>query len=424
MVRTPEPTGTTSRPRSSGAPTSLAGGRYRLGELIGTGGMGLVHRAHDDVLGRDVAVKLLADNLAADAEARRRFEREAQAAARLTHPNVVQVYDVGEEDGRPYFVMELVDGPSLADLLHTRGTLPAREVEAVAIDALRGLARAHAAGLLHRDLKPGNLMRAPDGTVKVTDFGVAQATELPQMTRTGLVLGTLPYLAPERLTGAPASVRTDLYGLGATLLELLTGAPPDTRLDTSGVQVHGPGDLDTVPPSLAGLVQRCLAKDPEERPVSAEAALDLLTGSAPLPPRLDDDRTRTQVLPAVHDAPTQVVGSSRDDAPTQAVGALDEADPVTEPHPLRARGWTRWLALGGLAALLVAALIGLGNETATTPPPAQDAPAETPAPEVTTDTPSGETPADATLPDGGAPPGDTPAETVENLRDWILDQAG
>lgn len=380
-----------------GVPVTVAGGRYRLERLLGAGGMGIVHAAHDQLLGRDVAVKLLADNLAADPESRARFEREARAAARLTHPHVVSVFDVGEETGRPYFVMELVDGPSLAERLRARGTLPATEVIAIAIHGLRALHAAHTAGVLHRDLKPANLLLAADGTVKVTDFGVAQATELPQMTRTGLVLGTLPYLAPERSTGTPASVRSDLYAFGATLLELLTGRPPDTTQADGGTPVHDPVELDTAPPHLAGLIQRCLARDPDGRPASAQAALELLgpAGQVSGAGGVGD----TQVLPGPADVTTVAV---EPDASPRTVTAAD--DRRARAFPARRRA--RWLPLVGLAGLLVAALIGLSGES---PSPTAPSPGAGAA---------------STADPGDAAGSDRAAATVRELRDWILDQAG
>ncbi|MBW3659520.1 MAG: serine/threonine protein kinase [Actinobacteria bacterium] len=384
-----------------GGPSTVGDGRYVLGDVLGSGGMGVVRRAVDEVLGRNVAVKLLADNLSLDPEARERFAREAQAAARLTHPNVVQVFDVGEEDGRPYFVMELVPGPSLGDVIRETGPMSAAEVEAAATHTLRGLARAHAAGLLHRDLKPGNLLRSPDGTVKVTDFGVAQAAELPGMTRTGLVLGTLPYLAPERLAGAPATVASDLYGLGATLLELLTGVSPDVQLgasrDTPWQQ------LDTVPPHLAGLIRSCLARDPADRPASAQEALAILEGDLP-PPEAPAPGPATEVLPVEGHAPTVAVSAG---SPSGATTVDDPAAPPApaaaagHPQPLRARGWVRWVVLLGLALLLLLALSSLlrGGD---------GVPADGDVP-----------PADAPADPDGVPAGDTPAETARNLAEWL-----
>jgi serine/threonine protein kinase len=250
--------------------TALANGRYVLGRQLGAGGMGIVRVAHDEVLHREVAVKLLADNLAADPEARERFLREARAAARIHDPHVVAVHDVGDEAGRPYLVMEHVDGPSLADILATEGRFDPHEVVEVAAQALAGITRAHDAGLLHRDVKPGNLLRAPDGTIKVTDFGVAEAADVPGLTRTGFVIGTRSYLAPERRRGLSADARTDLYALGATLVELLTGRPPS----------DDPFELpDDTPSGLARLVGKLLSEDPDDRPADTEEALAILAGN-------------------------------------------------------------------------------------------------------------------------------------------------
>jgi eukaryotic-like serine/threonine-protein kinase len=249
---------------------SLADGRYVLGGQLGAGGMGIVRRARDRHLDRDVAVKLLADNLAADPEARERFLRESRAAARIGHPNVVAVHDVGEDLGRPYFVMELIEGPSLAEVLRERGPLDAQQVARIAEDALAGLAKAHASGLVHRDVKPGNLLLGPDGVVKVTDLGVVGADDETGLTRTGFVVGTRSYLAPELRTGAPATPRSDLFALGATLVELLTGRTPP-----AGSVPEVPAGA---PAGLYRLLPRLLAVEADNRPPDAAAALALLRG--------------------------------------------------------------------------------------------------------------------------------------------------
>jgi eukaryotic-like serine/threonine-protein kinase len=295
--------------------TALADGRYVLGRQLGAGGMGVVRTAHDEVLHREVAVKLLADNLAADPEARERFLREARAAARIHDPHVVTVYDVGDEAGRPYLVMELVDGPSFADVLATEGKLDPDAVVEVAAQALAGIARAHDADLLHRDVKPGNLLRHPDGTVKVTDFGVAEAADTPGLTRTGFVIGTRSYLAPERRRGRPADRRTDLYALGATLVELLTGRPPPE---------DEPAELpDDVPLGLARLVGALLAEDPDRRPATAEDALEILAGrgasTAEQVTEAIDDR-------AVVDAETLLVGGTDEQQPQRSAPAVPAND--------------------------------------------------------------------------------------------------
>src|SRR5581483_3884190 len=217
-----------ARPVSTLALDTPLAGRYRVDRLLGRGGMALVYLAHDEALDRPVAVKLLSDTLAADEEYRARFLREARVAARLAHRNIVRIYDAGEQDGRPYIVMECVPGGTLDQVLLTRGRLLPAEAVAVAIQVCDGLDCAHAAGLVHRDVKPQNLLVAADGTVKIADFGIARPLEAPRLTATGIVLGTAAYLAPEQSEGEPVTAAADLYALGAVLYELLTGRPPHT----------------------------------------------------------------------------------------------------------------------------------------------------------------------------------------------------
>jgi serine/threonine protein kinase len=276
----------------------LSDGRYRLERPLGHGGMATVYLARDAELDRPVAVKILAESLAADAAFRKRLLREARLAARLSHPNVVSVYDVGEtEDGRPYVVMECVEGVTLADLLQERDRLPAEEAVVLAVQACCGLAHAHAAGLVHRDVKPQNLLLREDGTLKVADFGIARAAETTALTQVGTVLGTAAYLSPEQAAGEEVTSATDVYALGAVLFELLTGRPPyvgDSLADLAAKQAEGaiapvselaPG----VPRRVEDAVMRSLARNPAYRPQSAEElARELAPGSsepptAPLP---------------------------------------------------------------------------------------------------------------------------------------------
>lgn len=359
-------------------PETLADGRYRLHRRLGAGGMGIVVQATDARLDREVAVKLLADNLAADEVARERFLREARAAAMVSDPHVVQVHDVDEEAGRPYFVMELVDGPSLEDVLARGGPLPPEEVADVAADALAGLARAHATGLLHRDLKPGNLLRRPDGLIKITDFGVAQATNASELTRTGMVVGTGPYLAPERAAGEVASVRTDLYALGATLHELLTGRRPTTD---PGPEAFG----QDVPPRLRRLLERLLAHDPRLRPASAEAALALLAGEV-------DTATQPAGImaapPAAADPTGDADGAATMTPSTDSPTGDDEASPRTTAV---AWGTVVAIAVGLLLVALAFQALRGGDEA---------------------DTPT------------GVERADEPAETARNLADWLQERTG
>jgi len=257
-------------------------GRYEIERPLGHGAMAVVDLAHDLELGRPVALKRLAENLARDDEIRPRFLREAKLAARLSHPNVVRVYDVGESDGRPFIAMEHVDGESLAELLARRGRLPADEAAALGAQAALALAAAHDAGLVHRDVKPHNLLLDRDGTLKLGDFGIAFGLEGTKLTVAGTVLGTAAYLAPEQARGERVTAAADVYALGVVLVELLTGAPGRTA-------PTGP---------LAGTLTRCLAADPRQRPTAAELARELAaTTPAARTVHLPATRRRRRRLP-------------------------------------------------------------------------------------------------------------------------------
>ncbi|MGH2957856.1 MAG: serine/threonine-protein kinase [Solirubrobacterales bacterium] len=221
-------------------------GRYELERRLGHGGMATVFRARDRELGRTVALKLLADNLAGDDDVRKRFKREARLAAKLDHPNVVQVFDVGEEGDRPFIVMEHVDGGTLTDRLERRRrALPTREALPVLQQLCEGLGHAHDRGLVHRDVKPQNLLlRDEDGCLKIVDFGIARAVEDTRLTKTGLVVGTDRYMAPEQLADGKLSPATDVYACGVVADEIL----PANR-----------------PAALTEIVERCLREDPRER---------------------------------------------------------------------------------------------------------------------------------------------------------------
>ena len=261
--------------------------RYRLDRPLGHGGMATVYLARDTELDRPVAVKVLAENAAGDDGLRERFVREARLAARLSHPNVVSVYDAGEEDGRPYLVMEHVQGETLAGVLARRGRLPPEEVRGLALQAARGLAHAHAAGLVHRDIKPQNLLLRDDGTLKIADFGIARAAEGTALTQAGTVLGTAAYLSPEQALGEEVTPAADVYSLGAVLYELLTGRPP--------LEIHSLAELakpaaiapvrelaPEVPTDLEDVVMRCLARNPAYRPTDLER--ELAPGEPPTQP--------------------------------------------------------------------------------------------------------------------------------------------
>jgi len=271
----------------------LERGRYAITGLVGRGGMALVYRADDLEDGGEVAVKMLADNLACDAEIRRRFLREAQLAERLSHPNIARVLDHGELDGRPSIVLELVDGPTLADELERRGPLTPERTRELGSAIASGLAHAHARGLVHRDVKPHNLLLDGDGRVKISDFGIARVLDDTQVTQAGTVLGTAAYLAPEQAAGEPVTAAADVYALGVVLYEALTGKTPHPARTLTELLVaqqssapQPPGELAVdVPVELESLILRCLAADPAARPTADEVERTL-SGELEAPTRI------------------------------------------------------------------------------------------------------------------------------------------
>ena len=262
----------------------VLGSRYRLGPLLGRGGMAEVFEGHDERLDRPVAVKVLRPEMAADPGIRDRFEVEARSAARLSHPNVVAVFDTGEDGGTPFLVMERLPGETLADRM-AAGPVDQAWLRRVAGDVLGALGAAHRAGIVHRDVKPGNILIASDGCAKVADFGIAKSLELAgDVTGTGLLVGTPAYLAPERLDGRPATERSDLYALGVVLYEALAGSKPfagDTPVAVANAVLNDvPPRLAAlrpdVDPGLAAAVERAMARDPAARPATARELARLL----------------------------------------------------------------------------------------------------------------------------------------------------
>ena len=265
----------------------ILGDRYQLGSLLGVGGMARVYVASDRVLERQVAVKVLSPPYAQDPSFVERFRREARAAARLSHPNIVAVFDSGSDAGLHYLVMEYVTGQSLAELLADRARLAPREAVEVGVEVCAALAVAHAQGLVHRDVKPANVLVGDDGRVKVTDFGIVKAAAMATLTGTGTVLGTAAYLSPEQAQGGPVDARSDLYSLGCVLYELLCGSPPfGSGADGPPVAVatrhlHQPPEPPSahnpqVDPELDAVVLTALAKDPAQRYQSAIELVDAL----------------------------------------------------------------------------------------------------------------------------------------------------
>ena len=270
---------------------TLAAGRYRVERELGRGGMATVYLAEDEELGRAVAVKVLPEHLAGEEAFRARFLREARLAGGLSHPNVVRVYDAGEAEGRPFIVMEYVPGTSLAEIRR----LPVTRVVDLGMQACAGLQHAHEAGLVHRDVKPANLLVRVDGELKIADFGIARAAASTRHTQAGTLLGTAAYLAPEQIAGEDATPASDIYSLGAVLYELLTGRTPysfgslgDLAAKQSDGVIEPAGDLADVPREVEAAVMHALAREPRFRPESAaELAQELApstTGAEPTRP--------------------------------------------------------------------------------------------------------------------------------------------
>jgi len=251
-------------------------GRYELDARVGAGGFGEVWRATDTILGRPVAAKLLYAGYAQHGEALARFRAEARHAGGLSHENIARVYDYGDPDGSepPYLIMEFIDGPPLAEVLR-RGPLSPLQTARILAQAAAGLAAAHEAGLVHRDVKPGNLLIGPRGVVKITDFGLARTADSAPLTVTGMLVGTPGYLAPERAAGASATPAADLYALGIIGYECLAGNPPFTGTPLEVTRAHCSQPLPELPPSapadLAALIGHLTARRPADRPASAAA---------------------------------------------------------------------------------------------------------------------------------------------------------
>ena len=324
--------------------------------------MGVVYRARDRVLDRTVAVKVLPAELAANPTLVERFEREARAAAKLSDPHIVAVFDTGRDPSARYIVMELVAGVSLAELLHGGGALPVSRAVEIAAQIADALAAAHAAGIIHRDVKPGNVMIDRTGAAKVLDFGIARARSDDPLTRTTVVLGSAPYISPEVALGGVADERSDIYSLGCVLYEMLAGRPPFTGELPAAVMHQQasaapipPRDLaPATPPGLDALVMQMLAKRPEDRPPHAGPLVPLLRDSLRAPVLSSGTSAAHASAPALEDARSAAAPAAKATAGPAA---------STPPAPPRRVPRGTWIAavLAAVAALAGVALALVGS---------------------------------------------------------------
>lgn len=340
---------------------TLVGSRYRLERPLANGGMGDVWVAEDELLGRRVATKLLRSELAEDEGFRQRFRAEAQAAARLTHPGVVAVYDYGEDDGVPFLAMELVNGEPLSSLLQRRGRLSTAESMSIVTQAASALDAAHREGLVHRDVKPANLLLRPDGRLKVTDFGIVRAVDGATVTDVGTVMGTVAYMSPEQVRGQRVTAASDLYSLGVVAYECLSGVRPfDAEESIAVALAHVRDPLPALPseiaPDVRRLVSAMLEKEPAHRPSSASAVANaarrLTAGRGIDSVRHDPRETEELGTFGLERDPAGTAPADRiTTAPVAAAGGTVVAPPPpARRDPVQPLAWRREL-LGALAAL-------------------------------------------------------------------------
>jgi serine/threonine protein kinase len=357
------------------------GGRYELQSRIAIGGMGEVWQATDLVIGRQVAIKILKDEYLGDPTFLERFRSEARHAALVNHEGIANVYDYGEEDGSAFLVMELVPGEALSAILEREHALSTDKVLDIVAQTAAALAAAHAAGLVHRDIKPGNLLITPDGRVKITDFGIARIADQVPLTATGQVMGTVQYLSPEQASGHPASPATDIYSLGIVAYECLAGRRPFTgesqvAIAMAQINEQPPPLPVTVSEPVRNLVYACIAKNPAERPASAAQLSRAATAL-----RRGDVQAAAAAVPAVlggEDASTMLLaagaGATAANA-TQATTLLDASDGETETEPEKKKKRSPWTwpliaLIALLAIILVATLIALFTQNHGSTPPA------------------------------------------------------
>lgn len=354
--------------------------RYKLYERLGEGGMAEVHRAEDLRLGREVAVKILRPQYAGEKSFLDRFINEARSMAGFSHPNVVNVYDVGRDSQRYYIVMEYVPGEDLRQMLERAGSLQAKQALDIARQMAQGIGYAHRKGLVHRDIKPGNILITPSGEVKVADFGIAKAMASVGLTEPGVVWGTTAYLSPEQVRGETATPASDVYAMGIVLYEMLAGHPPfqgEDRVAIALKHLHDappPFEADVqVPRGVVFLVQKALSKEPKERFANAEemarslgeylrAGTEATTARPIVPPPSSSERTRVTPVPEpTPEPPTRIATSSpRNGGESRAPRPAPRREPpppTSTPRTVVPARGTDWIAV----ALFLLALLAVGG---------------------------------------------------------------
>ena len=318
--------------------------RYELQELIGGGGMADVYKAQDKLLDRAVAVKILHQQYANDAEFVEKFRREATAAAKLAHPNIVNIYDVGEDGGSQYIVMEYVSGPTLKEVIQQKGCLEPIEAVRIAKEIASALESAHRNNLVHCDIKPHNILVMPDGHIKVTDFGIARAVSASTMTYSGSVMGSVHYFSPEQAKGTVITTKSDVYSLGVVLYEMLTGKLPfygETSVSIALKHLQEePVPIrqlnPSIPPVLEAIVQKAMSKDPADRPNSTELYADLNQAKAMLADRgtsqeaVSNDPFATRMIPRIT---PEMMAEQRSERPAnKPIGSREDYQPQYQPQ--------------------------------------------------------------------------------------------
>jgi eukaryotic-like serine/threonine-protein kinase len=356
--------------------STILSDRYSLTRRIAAGGMGEVWAATDTVLRRTVAVKLLNPALSQESGFIERFRAEARHSAALHHPNITTVFDYGEDGGTAYLVMEFVAGQPLSQIICERAPLSAQETSSILIQAAIALEAAHRGGVVHRDVKPANILITPDGTAKLSDFGISSAVDAAPLTQTGQILGTAQYLSPEQALGQNATASSDIYALGVVGYEMLTGQRPfdaDTIVATALAHINQPPPQlpDTVPIGVRDVISACLAKAPADRPTSAAAvALTLGMPDAAFASGAPAGPAPALVVPARTQAmPTGTMPTQAMPAGTMPTQAMPTAPPGIPDR--RSRRHPAWLlgaaTVAGLSVLAVFALSGSSDSRSKTP---------------------------------------------------------